>query len=155
LILPTTHVTLTFFWHWQEAELARKGTTIVTFLVVDDTSVMRFILIDILMRQYGVEKSDIYEAENGREALNKYRLFKPDVIFLDITMPDLDGITVVKELMAQDSRIKIIMFTSSNDEADVVECIQAGARDYIVKPPDPERVLKAVEKATGKKLFGL
>ena len=126
-----------------------------TFLVVDDTSVMRFILIDILMRQYGVEKSDIYEAENGREALNKYRLFKPDVIFLDITMPDLDGITVVKELMSQDTRIKIIMFTSSNDEADVVECIQAGARDYIVKPPDPERVLKAVEKATGKKLFAL
>lgn len=125
-----------------------------TFLVVDDTSVMRFILIDILVRQCGVDKADIYEAENGRDAIGKYRLFKPDLIFLDITMPDLDGITVVKELMLLDPRNKVIMFTSSNDESDVVECIQAGARDYIVKPPDPERVMKAVEKATGKRLFG-
>jgi two-component system chemotaxis response regulator CheY len=93
--------------------------------------------------------ADIYEASGGNEAISQYKLIQPELVFLDITMPDIDGITVVKELIKLNPGVHIIMCTSSNDRMDVRECIMAGAKDYIVKPPNTERIIKAVEKFRG------
>ena len=117
-----------------------------TALIVDDTGIMRMIIKDILLKFAGLKDSDIHEAADGREALKKYHSFKPDIVFLDIAMPDIDGITVVKELMHADPSANIVMCTSSNDLEDVRICINAGAKDYIKKPPRPQRVMQAYDK---------
>ncbi|MCL2852175.1 MAG: response regulator [Defluviitaleaceae bacterium] len=121
-----------------------------TVLIVDDTGIMRMILKDILIKFAGLKAYDIHEAADGREALQKYPIVKPHVVFLDIAMPDIDGIAAVRELMQRDPSAKIIMCTSSSDQTDIRDCIRAGAIDYIKKPPRPERVMQAYEKAVGK-----
>ena len=118
-----------------------------SILVVDDTSIMRFILKDVLVKYCRIKPHDIHEAAGGIEAIEKYRILKPKIVFLDITMPDKDGITVVKELVQLDPEARIIMCTSSTGRKDVVECIRSGAIDYIIKPPQPDRVAAAIRKA--------
>ena len=113
-------------------------------LIVDDVSIMRLIIKETLMNYCEVEEKDIFQAQNGAEALHQYDVIKPDVVFLDITMPGLDGITVVKRIMRTDPEAYIVMCTSSSDKADVRDCIKAGAKDYIRKPPQPDRVIKAI-----------
>ena len=117
-----------------------------TVMIVDDTVIMRMIIKDILIKYAGLKTSDIHEAADGREALKKYPVVKPDLVFLDIAMPDIDGITAVKELMKKDPSAKIIMCTSSTNFADIQFCMQSGAKDYIKKPPRPERVMQAYDK---------
>lgn len=112
-------------------------------LVVDDAAFMRMMIKDILRRGgYQV----VGEAEDGVKAIEKYRELKPDLVTMDITMPDMDGITAVKEIRAIDPNAVIIMCSAMGQQAMVIDAIQAGAKDFIVKPFQPDRVLEAIRK---------
>jgi two-component system chemotaxis response regulator CheY len=115
-----------------------------TILVVDDAAFMRMMIKDILSKN-GYEV--VGEAENGAVAIEKYRELNPDLVTMDITMPEMDGIAAVKEITSVDRNAKIIMCSAMGQQAMVIDAIQAGAKDFIVKPFQPERVLEAVSKA--------
>ncbi|MBP2633192.1 MAG: response regulator receiver protein [Firmicutes bacterium] len=115
-------------------------------LVVDDAAFMRMMVKDILSKN-GYEI--VGEAENGLKAIEKWQDLKPDLTTMDITMPEMDGISAVKEIKKIDANAKIIMCSAMGQQAMVIEAIQAGARDFIVKPFQPDRVLEAVRKAVG------
>jgi len=115
-------------------------------LIVDDAAFMRMMIKDILTKN-GYEV--IGEAENGRRAVERFVELRPDLITMDITMPEMDGITAVKEIRKIDPAAKIIMCSAMGQQAMVIEAIQSGARDFIVKPFQPDRVLEAVRKAVG------
>jgi len=117
-----------------------------TVLIVDDAAFMRMILKDILVKG-GYEI--VGEAANGNEALTKYKQFKPDLVTMDITMPDCDGIAALKNIMSGHPEAKIIMCSAMGQQAMVIESIQAGAKDFIVKPFQPQRVLEAIKKLIG------
>ena len=89
------------------------------------------------------------EAENGAKALEKYNEVKPDLVLMDITMPEVDGIQALKNIKAADPNAKVIMCSAMGQQAMVIESIQAGAKDFIVKPFQPDRVLEAVKKVVG------
>jgi len=115
-------------------------------LVVDDAAFMRMMIKDILSKNgYSV----VGEAENGAVAIEKYRELKPDLVTMDITMPEMDGISAVKEIKKIEPAAKIIMCSAMGQQAMVIDAIQAGAKDFVVKPFQPERVLEAVSKALG------
>ena len=118
----------------------------VRVLVVDDAAFMRMMVKDILSKN-GYEV--VGEAENGMKALERYQELKPDLVTMDITMPEMDGISAVKEIKKIDPNAKVIMCSAMGQQAMVIEAIQAGARDFIVKPFQPDRVLEAVRKAVG------
>ncbi|MBB6449290.1 two-component system chemotaxis response regulator CheY [Geomicrobium halophilum] len=112
-------------------------------LIVDDASFMRMMIKDIL------DKNDfviVGEAENGKEAVEKYKELKPAFVTMDITMPEMDGIQALKEIQAYDARAKVIMCSAMGQQAMVIEAIQAGAKDFVVKPFQADRVLDAVNK---------
>lgn len=113
-------------------------------LVVDDAAFMRMMVKDILGKN-GYEV--VGEAENGLVAVDKYKELKPDLVTMDITMPEMDGISAVKAITALDQSAKIIMCSAMGQQSMVIDAIQAGAKDFIVKPFQPERVLEAVSKA--------
>lgn len=115
-------------------------------LIVDDAAFMRMMLKNILT-QNGYEIAG--EASNGLEAVTLYKELKPDLVTMDITMPEMDGITAVKEIKKLDPEAKIIMCSAMGQQAMVIESIQAGARDFVVKPFQPDRVLEAVKKVIG------
>jgi len=112
-------------------------------LIVDDAAFMRMMIKDILTKN-GYEVAG--EAENGIRAIDKYKELSPDLVIMDITMPELDGIEAVKEIKKINSESKIIMCSAMGQQAMVIESIQAGARDFIVKPFQAERVVEAVKK---------
>ena len=115
-------------------------------LVVDDAAFMRMMIKDILTKNgYNV----IGEAENGAKAIEKYAELKPDLVIMDITMPDVDGIQAVKEIRKIDPNANIIMCSAMGQQAIVCEAIQAGAKDFIVKPFQSDRVIEAVKKVLG------
>jgi two-component system chemotaxis response regulator CheY len=93
--------------------------------------------------------SVIGEAENGIKAIEKYKEVNPDLVIMDITMPEMDGIQAVKQIKAINDSAKIIMCSAMGQQAMVIESIQAGARDFIVKPFQAERVIEAVKKVVG------
>ena len=115
-------------------------------LIVDDTSIIRIVLKDMLQEHEISDKRNIFEAAGGREAIQRYKDLQPDVVLLDINMNDLDGITVVREIKKKDEKAKIIMCTASGDIKTVHECIRVGAVGYLVKPIDPPKLIKAIEK---------
>lgn len=115
-------------------------------LITDDAAFMRMMLKDILTKA-GYEIAG--EAANGLEAIEKYQAIKPDLVTMDITMPQCDGINALKQIMATDPSAKIIMCSAMGQQAMVIESIQAGAKDFIVKPFQPQRVLEAVKKLIG------
>jgi len=115
-------------------------------LVVDDVSMMRNTLVDVLVNTCGIEKANIHEAADGRIAVQEYTSKKPDIVFLDILMPVQDGSETVKKLIELDSNAYIIMCSSANDANVVRDCVKNGALDYIVKPISPERVQIAIDK---------
>jgi len=115
-------------------------------LIVEDAAFMRMMIKDILVKNgYNV----VGEAENGLRAVEKFKELKPDLIIMDITMPEMDGIQAVKQIRAMSSDAKIIMCSAMGQQAMVIESIQAGARDFIVKPFQADRVLEAVKKVVG------
>lgn len=113
-------------------------------MVVDDAAFMRMMLKDILSKN-GYEV--VGEAENGQVALEKFKELHPDLVTMDITMPELDGISAVKAIKKIETNARIVMCSAMGQQAMVIDAIQAGARDFIVKPFQPERVLEAVQKA--------
>jgi len=115
-------------------------------LIVDDAAFMRMMIKDILTKNgYTV----IGEAENGLKAVEKYNELNPDLVIMDITMPEMDGIQAVRQIKSLNSAAKIIMCSAMGQQAMVIESIQAGARDFIVKPFQAERVIEAVKKVVG------
>lgn len=115
-------------------------------LVCDDAAFMRMMIKDILTKNgYNV----IGEAENGAKAFEKYNELKPDLVLMDITMPEVDGIAALKKIKGADPNALIIMCSAMGQQAMVIESIQAGAKDFIVKPFQPDRVLEAVKKVVG------
>ena len=115
-------------------------------LVVDDAAFMRMMIKDILTKNgYNV----VGEAENGAKAMEKYNELKPDLVLMDTTMPEVDGIQALKNIKAADANAKIIMCSAMGQQAMVIEAIQSGAKDFIVKPFQADRVLEAVKKVIG------
>ena len=112
-------------------------------LITDDALFMRVTLKNILT-QRGFEV--VGEAQNGRESVEMYQSLKPDLVTMDITMPEMDGLQALKEIKAIDPNAKVIMCTAMGQKNMVVEAIQAGAKDFIVKPFQPDRVVDAVKK---------
>jgi len=118
-------------------------------LIVDDALFMRKMLADILVKE---GFTICGEAENGKEAVEKYKQLKPDLVTMDIVMPkmeEVDGIAAVKEIMKIDPQAKIVMVSAMGQHALVVEAIQAGAKDFIVKPFQPSRVIEAIKRVLG------
>lgn len=112
-------------------------------LIADDAAFMRMIIKDILVKN-GYEI--LGEASNGLKAIELYKKERPDVVTMDITMPEMDGITAVKEIMKIDPTARIIMCSSLGQQSMVIDAIRAGARDFIVKPFQPDRVIEAIKK---------
>ena len=107
---------------------------------------MRMMLKDVLTKN-GYEV--VGEAENGSKAVEKYKEVTPDLVTMDITMPEMDGISALKNIRSIDSNAKVVMCSAMGQQAMVIEAIQAGARDFIVKPFQADRVLEAVKKVIG------
>ena len=117
-----------------------------TVLVCDDALFMRTMITDILT-QAGYEV--IGEAETGAQAVERYRQLKPDLVTMDIVMPDMGGIEAVRAICRDSPEAKILMCSAMGQQALVVEAIQAGAKDFVVKPFQPSRVLEAVQRLLG------
>ena len=115
-----------------------------TVLVVDDAAFMRMMIKNILT-EGGFEV--VGEAENGSQAVEMYNELKPDLTTMDITMPEMDGLSALKRIREVDPAARVVMCSAMGQQAMVIESIQAGARDFIVKPFQPDRVLEAVHKA--------
>lgn len=114
-------------------------------LVVDDASFMRMRMTKLLTENgYEVE-----EAENGAEAVAKYQDSKPDLVLMDITMPVMDGIEAVKKIKEADADANIIMCSAIGQQAMVIETLKAGAKDFIVKPFQPDRIIESIERVLG------
>ncbi len=115
-------------------------------LISDDAAFMRMMIKDILTKNgYNV----VGEAENGARAVEKYNELKPDLVLMDITMPEMDGIQALKKIKESDPSALVIMCSAMGQQAMVIESIQAGAKDFIVKPFQADRVIEAVKKVVG------
>ena len=117
-----------------------------SILICDDAAFMRMMLKDILVKE-GYEV--VGEAVNGADGVEKYNSLKPDLVTMDITMPEMDGIAALKAIRAGDPAAKVVMCSAMGQQAMVVESIQAGARDFIVKPFQKDRVIEAIKKQIG------
>ena len=115
-------------------------------LICDDAAFMRMMIKDILTKNgYNIAG----EAENGAKAVEKYNELKPDLVLMDITMPEMDGIEALKKIKAGDPNAMVIMCSAMGQQAMVIESIQSGAKDFIVKPFQADRVIEAVKKVIG------
>lgn len=115
-------------------------------LICDDAAFMRMMIKDILTKNgYNVAG----EAENGAKAVEKYNELNPDLVLMDITMPEMDGIQALKKIKESNPAALVIMCSAMGQQAMVIESIQAGAKDFIVKPFQADRVLEAVKKVVG------
>ena len=115
-------------------------------LICDDAAFMRMMIKDILTKNgYNVAG----EAENGLKAVEKYNETKPDLVMMDITMPEMDGIQALKKIKETDPNAMVIMCSAMGQQAMVIEAIQSGAKDFIVNPFQADRVLEAIKKVVG------
>ena len=115
-----------------------------SILICDDAAFMRMMIKDILVKNgYNIAG----EAVNGVKAVEKYQETKPDLVLMDITMPEMDGIQALKKIKAIDANASVVMCSAMGQQAMVIESIQSGARDFIVKPFQPDRVIEALKKA--------
>jgi len=112
-------------------------------LVVDDAIFMRKMISDIL-EGHGMEI--VGEADNGQLAVEKYKELKPDLVMMDIIMPEMNGIDAVREIMAADSQARIVMCSALGQQALVQEALSAGAKDFLIKPFNPSRVVEVVNR---------
>ena len=109
-------------------------------LICDDAAFMRMMIKDILTKN---------GYENGKEAVEKYAQLKPDLVTLDITMPEMDGLEALKGIMAEDPQAKVVMCSAMGQQAMVIEAVQNGAKDFIVKPFRAEKVIETVKRIAG------
>jgi two-component system chemotaxis response regulator CheY len=115
-------------------------------LIVDDAAFMRMMIKEILTKNgYTV----VGEASDGAQAVEKYKELDPDLVTMDITMPEMDGITALKEIKKIDPNARVIMCSAMGQQAMVIDAIQAGAKDFIVKPFQADRVIEAIKKTLG------
>jgi two-component system chemotaxis response regulator CheY len=114
-------------------------------LLVDDAAFMRMKCAKLL-KEAG---HDVAEASNGQEALEQYQAIKPDLVFMDITMPVMDGLQAVKAIKELDPKAKIVMLSAMGQQTMVIEALKSGAADFILKPFEPARVLQAVTAQVG------
>lgn len=112
-------------------------------LIVDDAAFMRMMIKDILTKN-GYEV--VGEANDGAQAIEKFKELRPDLVTMDITMPEMDGIAALKEIKKIDSNALVIMCSAMGQQAMVIDAIQAGAKDFIVKPFQADRVIEAIKK---------
>lgn len=122
-----------------------EGTTLPKILLVDDAAFMRMRCAKLLTEN-GYE---VGEAENGQEAISKYQSYQPDLVLMDITMPVMDGITATREIRAFDPNAKVVMVSALGQQTMVIEAIKAGAKDFVVKPFEPDKILATVRKVIG------
>ncbi len=115
-------------------------------LIVDDAAFMRMMIRDILTKN-GYEVCG--EANDGAQAIEKFKELRPDLVTMDITMPEMDGIQALKEIKKIDGNAKVIMCSAMGQQAMVIDAIQAGAKDFIVKPFQADRVIEAIKKTLG------
>ncbi len=111
-------------------------------LVVDDAEFLRVRLTKML----GTDGYEVFQAENGATAVSMYKEMQPDVVLMDVTMPEMDGLTALKEIVGFDAKARVIMLTALGQESVVLEAVKSGARDFIVKPFEHDRVTKAITK---------
>ena len=115
-------------------------------LLVDDAAFMRKVVKDTLSKN---GYTDLYEAVDGADAVEKYTEISPDLVIMDITMPNMDGLEALKAIRAKNGSANVVMCSAMGQEAMVIEAIQSGAKDFIVKPFKPERILKTVTSIVG------
>ncbi len=115
-------------------------------LLVDDAAFMRMMVKDTLTKN---GYTDLDEASDGMQAVAKYDELHPDLVIMDITMPNMDGLEALKTIRAKDPNATIVMCSAMGQEAMVIEAIKSGAKDFIVKPFKPERILKTVTSILG------
>ncbi len=111
-------------------------------MVVDDAQFMRM-RVSKLLAKHGY---DVVEAEDGEVAVQTYQSARPDAVLMDITMPRKDGLSALKEICQLDTRAKVIMLTALGQQSMVLEAMKAGAKDFLVKPYDPDRVIKTLDR---------
>ena len=115
-------------------------------LLVDDAAFMRKVIKDALSK---AGYSDLHEAVDGADAVEKYNSLKPDLVLMDITMPNMDGLEALKAIRAADGNANVVMCSAMGQETMVIDAIRSGAKDFIVKPFKIERVLKTVTSIVG------
>ena len=115
-------------------------------LLVDDAAFMRKVIKDALSK---AGYSDLHEAVDGADAVEKYNSLKPDLVLMDITMPNMDGLEALKAIRAADGNANVVMCSAMGQETMVIDAIRSGAKDFIVKPFKPDRVLKTVTSIVG------
>jgi len=113
-----------------------------TVLVVDDAAFMRMMIRDILAKEGYV----IHEAVNGRDAVEKYAELQPDLVTMDITMPEMSGLEALRAIRASDSAARVLMVSAMGQQKMIVEALESGAMDFLVKPFQPTKVLETVKK---------
>lgn len=123
------------------------GNTGKNVLIVDDMLISR-ILIKKILDNLGFPV--VGEASNGNEALSIYRLLKPDLVIMDLSMPEMDGISAIKEIVKLDPDAYIIVYTAMDQQDIVVTAVKAGAKDYVVKPVKTERIMSALTRAANR-----
>ena len=111
-------------------------------LIVDDAEFLRVRISNMLK----AEGFDVVEAENGARAVETYQSVNPDLVLMDVTMPEMDGLTALKTIRAADPKAKVIMLTALGQESIILDAVKSGARDFIVKPFERDRVMSAVNK---------
>ncbi len=117
-------------------------------LIVDDAPIIRLVLKDILI-EHGYDVVD--EGSNGNEGVEKFKSLKPDLVTMDITMPEKNGIDALKEILEYDSSAKVIVITAVEQKESLIQAIKAGALDYIIKPFETDRVISSILKIFSKK----
>ncbi len=115
-------------------------------LLVDDAVFMRKVIRDTLSKN---GYTDLYEAVDGADAVEKYSEISPDLVIMDITMPNMDGLEALKEIRSRDGTASVVLCSAMGQEAMVIDAIQSGAKDFIVKPFKPERLMKTVTSILG------
>ena len=115
-------------------------------MMVDDAAFMRKVIKDTLSK---AGYTDLYEAVDGADAVEKYASLKPDLVLMDITMPNMDGLEALKAIRAADGNANVVMCSAMGQETMVIDAIRSGAKDFIVKPFKGERVLKTVTSIVG------
>ena len=111
-------------------------------LIVDDAEFLRVRLTKML----STDGHEVFQAENGLKAVSTYKDIHPDVVLMDVTMPEMDGLTALKEIVGFDPKARVIMLTALGQESVVLEAVKSGARDFVVKPFEQDRVMKAITK---------
>lgn len=114
-------------------------------LIVDDDAFMRATLKDVISKG---GFSVVGEAINGKDAVDKFQKLNPDIVTMDITMPEMDGLEALKAIMGLNAKAKVIMVSAIGQQANVLEAVKTGAKDFIVKPFQPDRVIDALKKVS-------